>query len=158
LFVLCPFTCSHCVVWPFSIYGFSLPLLYLQTLLILIQPSNNEKLQSRKASFTCLLNKYGIVDEDANSMQGITRATHVTIEQLKISNFASCYIVLVNFLTIVMLWSYIALCMIFFMIISLLELYSLDRVMYFCVRCLSNVFSTNKSDRHDIAEIPLRVA
>jgi len=40
-------------------------------------------LQSRKTSFTCLLNNYGVVDEDANSMQGITRATHVTMYKKK---------------------------------------------------------------------------
>ena len=34
-FVLCPFSCGHCIVCP-SIYGFRLPLWYLQALLITV--------------------------------------------------------------------------------------------------------------------------
>jgi len=36
----CPFSFGHCVVWSSSIYGFWLPLWYLQTLLIYIQTAN----------------------------------------------------------------------------------------------------------------------
>jgi len=94
-------------------------------------------------------------------MQGITRTTHVTmhkkrtIEDFKFLIVLHCSRKLSDYGDVVVIYSDLYDT---FMIISLLELYSLDLVMYFCVRCLSNVFSTNKSDRHDIAEILLKVA